>query len=56
METFTWVMTVLFVLSAVVKIDYLYSGEIPQRTPGTVALDLVFDFCMVVWAAVLLSS
>jgi len=56
METFTWVMAVLFTLSALAKIDCLYSGEVSQRTPGTIAFDLVFDICLLVWAAVLLSS
>lgn len=56
METFMWVMAVLFVLSVGVKIDYLYSGEIPQRTKGSVAIDLMFDICMLIWAAVVLSS
>lgn len=56
METFTWVMAVLFALSVVAKIDCLYSGEISPRTPGTVAIDLAFDICLLVWAAVLLSS
>lgn len=56
METFIWVTAIATGLTALSRVISLYTGEIPQRTPGTVAFDLGIDICMVVWAAVLLSS
>lgn len=52
MNTFLW----LLVLENIGRIVWLTSGRIPARTPGQVAIDLVFGIALLCWVISLLGK
>ena len=56
MSTFLWVMIVVMSLENIARLVSLATGKIPTRTPGPLAVDIVINTGLIVWAAVLLFS
>ena len=54
MTVFLWTVLVIWTLSIAGMLIWLVKGEIPQRTPASLAFTVFFDACFVAWAAVLL--
>ena len=54
MNAFLWTMIVLLSLEAIGKVCWLARGDIPERKPGVVALDVIACVALLIWAVVLL--
>ena len=54
MNSFLWVLIVLFSLSAAGKLMWLAKGDIPPRKPAQEAWDVAINFALIAWAVVLL--
>lgn len=54
METYIWVVVIIFGFGAVVKTACLVSRFVPPRSNVAVAADVAVGVCLVVWGAVLL--
>ena len=55
MKFFLWTMIVLLILETLVKLYWLARGDIPDRKPAVVALDVIGGVVLIVWAVVLLA-
>lgn len=54
MTTFLWTLIALLSLEVVGKLYWLGSGDLPERTPAVIALDVIGCVALIVWAVYLL--
>ena len=55
MTAFLWTMIVLMALMVIGKLIWLAEGKIPERNPKHLAVDIVLDAALIVWASILLA-
>lgn len=55
MTVFLWALIAMSALSAAGQLIWLVRGEVVQKSPAMVAVDLALNVMLIVWAAVLLA-
>ena len=56
METYIWTIIIILSFENTLKLICLTKGKTPERTLGTMALDVFIGTCLVIWGVVALLS
>lgn len=56
MSTYIWTIVGVLFFEAALKLICLAAGEIPKRTPATMATDLFIGVCLAVWGIMVVTQ